>query len=756
MRATGNTEEKTERPAAETSSLHNPWLIGALIAIVTFLAYLPAWNGTPVWDDNAHMIPPEMRSLDGLRRIWFEPGATQQFYPVAYSAFWIAQQLWGDTPLGYHLTNIFLHVGSALLLGRILSLLKVPGAWLAAAIFALHPVHVESVAWISELKNALSGTCYLGAALLYLKYRRSKRWSFYFLALVLFVIGLGAKTVIASLPAALLVVVWWKKGMPAVRRNIAPLVPFFVVGIVAGLFTALMEQRLIGGQSADATLALIDRGLIAGRATWFYLSKLAWPAELIFIYPRWQMSAAAWWQYLFPAAAVALLVVLWAQRNRSRAPLAALLYFGGTLFPALGFVNVYPFRYSFVADHFQYLASIGPIALASAAAVLAIRSSALRNLLAVGVCLLFAALTHHHAGAFRDIETLWRATIAKNPQAWLAHNNLGMELLRTGREDEALTHFRRAVELNPRFAEAQNNLANRLARIGEIDAAVGHYQQAIELNPRYAEAQNNLGSALLRAGRVDEAIGALHKALEIDPRYAEAHSNLGNALQLAGRSDEAATHFREAIEIKPDYAGAHYNLANHFLQKGRATEAAGEYTKALELEPGHVPALTNLGALHLQMGRTEESMSTLRRALAQEPNNADAHNNLGNTLLRLGRSEEALKHFEAAVQNDASNVSAANNAAWLLATSPDDRLRNGSRAVALAETADRLTPDNAIIIATLAAALAEAGRFDEAVAAAERAERATSNSALGAAIREQIDLYRKREPSRERPATPSG
>jgi tetratricopeptide (TPR) repeat protein len=501
------------------------------------------------------------------------------------------------------------------------------------------------------------------------------------------VVGLGAKTIIASLPAALLVVVWWKQGLPAVRRNIAPLLPFFIAGIAAGLFTVSMEQHLISAGAADANLSFIERGLIAGRALWFYLGKLAWPAELIFIYPRWQISAAASWQYLFPAAALVLLIALWAIRNRSRAPLAALLYFGGTLFPALGFLNVYPFRYSYVADHFQYLASIGPIALASAGLALAIRSVALRNLVAGALALVLAALTYHHAGAFRDIETLWRSVIAKNPQGWLAHNNLGLELLRTDREDEALEHFRKAVELNPGFAEAQNNFANRLSRRGRVDEAIGHYQKAIELNPAYAEAQNNLGTALLRAGRTDEAIAALQKALEMDPQYAEAHNNLGNALQLAGRADEGATHFQKALELKPDYAGAHYNLANHFLQQRRASEAVTEYQKALQIDPAHVPSLTNLGALYLQMGRTDDSLSTLRRALEHEPNNADVHNNLGNTLLRLRRPAEALTHFEAAVQHDPANVSAANNAAWLLATSLDDRIRNGSRAVALAETA---------------------------------------------------------------------
>ena len=287
---------------------------------------------------------------------------------MVHSVFWVEHKLWGDATLGYHLVNILLHAFSALLLLKILRQLEISGAWLAAAIFALHPVQVESVAWISELKNTLSGVFYLGSALIYLNFDQTRRLKFYVAALVLFGLGLLSKTVIATLPAALLVVFWWQRGKLSWKQDVRPLLPFFLAGVVMGLFTAWVERKFIGAEGKVFDLTLLERMLIAGRVVWFYLGKLFWPAGLVFIYPRWEVSGTVWWQYLFPAATLLLLAGLWAWRRRNRGPLAALLFFVGTLFPALGFLNVYPFRYSFVADHYQYLAGLGVITVVSAGA----------------------------------------------------------------------------------------------------------------------------------------------------------------------------------------------------------------------------------------------------------------------------------------------------------------------------------------------------------------------------------------------------
>ncbi|HUL73738.1 MAG TPA: glycosyltransferase family 39 protein, partial [Vicinamibacterales bacterium] len=425
-------------PAAAPPSARPPWLLFALLLAATLVAYAPAWHGGMIWDDDAHITRLDLRSVQGLWRIWFEVGATQQYYPVAHSAFWVFHRLWGDDPLGYHLVNIALHACSAGLVLVILRRLAVPGAWLAAVVFALHPVQVESVAWMTELKNTLSGALYLGACLAYLRFDAVRSRRAYALAAVLFVLALLSKTVTATLPAALLVVFWWRRGTLRWREDVWPLVPFFAIGLASGLLTAWVERTQIGAVGAAFQLTLVDRCLIAGRAFWFYLAKLAWPADLIFIYPRWHVSAAVWWQFLYPAAALALLAALWWYRTRSRAPLAAMLFFGGTLFPALGFVNVYPFVYSFVADHFQYLACLGPIALAAGGvATLAGRwrpalaaasppPAALAGALALALPL--GVLTWNQCRQYADAETLYRTTLARNPECWMAHVNLGKVL----------------------------------------------------------------------------------------------------------------------------------------------------------------------------------------------------------------------------------------------------------------------------------------------------------------------------------------
>jgi hypothetical protein len=398
-------------------SWNRDWLWGLLMLAATFLAYRPAWNGKPVWDDDAHMTKPELRSAAGLARIWTQVGATQQYYPLVHTVFWAEHRLFGDATTGYHLLNILLNVFSALLLVRILRRLGIPGeaAWLGGGIFALHPVMVESVAWMTEMKNTLSGVFFLAAMLAYLKFDNKREKKHYAVALILFLFGLLSKSVIVTLPAALLAVLWWKRGRIGWKRDVAPLLPFFAIGIISGLFTAWVERRfIIGVAGGEFNLAFIDRCLIAGRAVWFYLYMLLWPTNLIFIYPRWHIDAAAVWQYLFPAAFLLAAVLFWKLRNRTRALLTVLLYFTITLFPALGFFNVYPFRYSFVADHFQYLASIGPIAAGAACIVQGtgllqerLRRPTLRLFCGMLLSVLFL-LTWNQSRMYSDAETLRR------------------------------------------------------------------------------------------------------------------------------------------------------------------------------------------------------------------------------------------------------------------------------------------------------------------------------------------------------------
>lgn len=542
-------------PASAGPAAWKDALLLAAVALATFLASRPAWNGGLLWDDAAHVTRPHLRTLEGLARIWLEPGATQQYYPLTHTAFWIQHRLWGDDTLGYHLASVALHVLAAILLCAVLRRLEAPGALLAAAVYALHPVQVESVAWISELKNTLSGALFFGAALAYLRFderRRKRAWA---LALGLFALALLAKTVVAVLPVALLAVLWWRRGRLEWRRDLLPLVPFLLLGLGAGLLTAWVEKRyVIGGLSVHFGLGPLQRVLLAGRAFWFYLGKLAWPADLVFLYPRWEISRWAWQAWLFPAGVALLSCAAWTVRGRSRAPLAALVFFGAALFPALGFVSVYPFRFSFVADHFQYLACAGPIALAcgTAAAWRARRGEALRRAGAVGAALLaglLALLSFRQARLYTDAETLWRATVARNPGCALAWNNLGVLALERGDDAQAERLFSEALRGDPSYEAALNNFGYVLARRGRAAEAIGWYERALAVWPGYPDAHVNLGNALFVTGRPGEAVGHYEKALELRPDLLEPRNNLGLALVATGRAVEAIPRFESALAL---------------------------------------------------------------------------------------------------------------------------------------------------------------------------------------------------------------
>ncbi len=338
----------------------------ALILLTTVAVYTPTFRGGLVWDDDANITVPDLQSFGGLYRIWFDPAATAQYYPLVHTAFWLEHKLWGDAVLGYHLVTVLWHCVAVLLVYAILSRLKIPGALLASAIFALHPVMVESVAWITEQKNTLSTVFYLSAMLVYIRFDQSRKLSVYFFALGLFVLALCSKTATVTLPAALLVIFWWQRGTLSGRRDVRPLIPFFAVAAAAGFVTAWVEWEIVGAKGSHFQLTLVERFLLAGRAVWFYLGKLIWPNNLLPAYPRWEIDPTQWWQWALPLGALVATIALWAVRKWSRAPLAAWLYFCGTLFPVLGFFNVYYFLYSFVADHFQYLSSLGIIAFLSA------------------------------------------------------------------------------------------------------------------------------------------------------------------------------------------------------------------------------------------------------------------------------------------------------------------------------------------------------------------------------------------------------
>ena len=687
---------------------------GALLVLMVVLAYLPALHAGFVWDDGDYVTNNQLlHSLNGLWQIWSVPSATPQYYPLTFTSFWVEYHLWQLNPLGYHLVNVLLQALNAILLWTVLRRLSVPGAWLGAAIFAVHPVNVETVAWVTERKNLLAGFFYLSSALACLRFwlpnlvtadgRAAgvsetanislENWKFFWLALFFYFCALLAKTAVIALPAAVLLVVWWKRGKIG-WRGLWPLAPFLAVGMAMGLWTVWVEKHLVHAAGNEWALSLTQRGLIAGRAVWFYLGKLLWPHPLTFIYPRWEIKTAQPLAYL-PALAlvVALVILSLGRRGRTRPILVTLAYFLALLFPVLGFFNVYFFRYSFVADHFQYLAGIGPLALAAAAITLAWDRFNKTNLfLKPAFCgallLLLGTLTWRQCGMYSDLETLWRVTLSRNPDSWLAHNNLGDLLLKQNQRKEAFEQFQIALQIKPDDEKIWFNLGDAFSADGQQDKAIKCYRKAIEIKPNYFNALNNLGSALAAEGRFDEAT---------------------------------------------DY-----------------------YLQAKQVEPTSFMTLKNLASAQAATGRLDEAIENYRQAILINPNDPDTCTYLGMTLGQLDRNQEAITAYRAALKLNPDLPDALNNLALILATSSDDGPRNGSEAVQLAERACQLTQyHQRLFIETLAAAYAEAGRFKEAQAAVMKA----GQLALDARLMEQaerdrqlLELYRAGQPLHKPPS----
>ena len=667
------------------------YLFLLLLATVTILAYRPAWHGGFLWDDDAYVANNELLTApDGLRRIWFSFESPSQYFPLVYTTFRIERALRGLNPVGYHVVNILLHVANALLVWRLLTRLQVPGAWLAGAIFALHPVQVESVAWITERKNVLMGFFFLLTLLTWVEFldqQTTRRWRLYLLALLLYALALLSKTTACTLPAALLLILWLQKR-PINKERLVQVVPFLVLGIAMGLLTVWWERYHQGTRGPLFALGPIERILIASRAVWFYLGKLFWPANLTFIYPRWTVSPTHPLDYAWLVGGAGFCAAIsFARRYVGRSLEVVALFFVATLSPVIGFIMLYTFRYTFVADHYQYLASIGPIAFTSAGvATLAAAFKESRHFIfgaAICIVAVLALLTWRQSTMYADIEGLWRTTIARNPDCWMAHNNLGIVLAQKNEIDEAIAHYRKTLEMSPDFADADYNLGNALLQKGEIDAAILHCQRAVTIQPNDPEAQVALGNALFQKGSIDESI----------------------------------VHYQRALAIRPYYVTAHYNLSSAYLKKGEIEQTIVHCQAALSIEPEH----------------------------------ADAHSNLATALLRKGEIGNAIEQYEKTLKIARRSVPALNNLAWIFATYSDPAFRDGTKALELAEEANEFSGrSNPIILRTLAAAYANAGQFSRAVEVAQLALSLTDRqSPLATALQQEIAGYRAGLPHRE-------
>jgi protein O-mannosyl-transferase len=724
------------------------WLWGLFLIAFVLIAYARVWHAGFIWDDESHLTQnPCIVGPLGLKDIWTSTRAV--YYPLVLTTFWTLHKFVGLNPSPYHILNVFLHAGSAVLLWRVLRQLDVGGAWFGAALWAVHPVMVQSVAWVTELKNTQSCLFYLLSIFCFLNWEscsrrpmddarashseaatgkrgkemkfeaaetdsRVHRWRFSW-ALLFFVMAIASKPSTVMLPGVLALCIWWRRGQIQ-SRNLMTLIPFILISALASVWTIWEQKFHAGASGPEWAQTWPERLIIASRALWFYLGKLAWPHPLIFIYPRWEISPSQMIAYLPLLAGLAGMVVLWLTHGKWRRPVSfAAAYFVISLFPVLGFFNVYFFRYSFVSDHFQYLASMGPLALAGAGVTQGIAAAGWKWFLRPAVCglllLVLGVLTWCQSAIYHDTVTLYTGTLEKNPGCWMAHYNLAIALRAKGETDQAVAHYRQAAAIRPEYVEAHYNLARLLVEKGEFEDAITHYEKVLTINPDDADAHNNFGSTLFQIGRVDEAVVHFQKALAIQPDYADASCNLANALLSKGDIDGAIVHYMACLALSPTQADAQYNLASALFRKGRTDEAIVHYKKTLELQPG----------------------------------NANAHANLGSALLEKGRPQDAIAQYREALALAPENIAAQSNLAWLLATSSDPSLRNGLEAVLLAETASRLSGGNRpLILRILAAAYAETGRFADAIETAQQALRlagAGDNTILVNALRKEIALY---------------
>ncbi len=745
-------------------------LVAAIVA-----AYAQTLRGEFLWDDDLHITAnPTIVGPLGLKEIW--TSARANYFPLVLTNFKIQHTLWGLEPFGYRVVTLGCHIGAALLLWLVLRQLRVPGAWLGAALWALHPVQVESVAWICELKNTQSAVFFLAALWAYVRWldgpgpaaavaaadpAPSVRSRFYVLALGFALLAILSKPSTVMLPVALALCAWWRRGR-VLRTDIVPLVPFFLLSALAAGWTIWEQKFNSGAIGPEWNQTLPERFAIAGRVIWFYLGKLAWPAPLIFIYPRWQISGTDPAIYLGLAGVlVAAGLLLWrGRRGPLRAVAWAAAFFVALLFPVLGFFSVYFFRYSFVGDHFQYLASMGPLALAGAA--LAHFAPRVAPWLGGALLAALAFATAQHGRTFLSNEVLWRHTVALNPGAIMAWLNLGDTLAKAQRHDEAIATFRHALTLRPTdpygwndlgcelvlvgrpaealpaleraaalktpFPEVHNNLGNALRDLGRTDEAIARYRQAIALRPRYAEAHDNLGTVLAQTGRAEEALPHFETALQLRPGHATTEDNYGSALRRLGRLDAAIARHEAALRRDPQLASAHANLGLAEMARRQPAAAVPHFERAIALRPDLVAARSQLAMALAALGRPADALAQLQAAVQHSPGSAEAHANLGVAYAQAGQLAEAEPRFRRAVELAPDFALARLNYGAALCARED-----WAAAVPQLEAAIRLLPDSLPARIQLAVALVNSGQLE---AALPHFEAALKLAPADAALRE--------------------
>ena len=607
--------------------LRSKWAPISLIVIFALLSYGRVLQCGFIWDDDDYVWQnPVLRSWGGLWRIWFDPTSLPQYYPLVHTSFWLEANVFGLPPdgatrdvanqwaAGYHLVNVVLHAMSAFVLLRLGKKLLLPGTLFAALWFLVHPVHVESVAWVTERKNVLSLLCYLLAAERWIRWHDEQSNRSYLIGSLWLLGALWSKTVVASLPAALLIVIWWRDGKITKRATVGA-IPWFVVGAALGCFTVYLEATHVGASNAPWQLVGIERILVAGSACWFYLGSLFWPFETCFNYLRWDLNPPSTLLWLGPALAVLAVGITWMLRARiGRGPLAVLLLFGGTLVPAIGFFDVYPFRYSFVADHFQYHASVA-VLVATAAALHGVARARLSATVTASIAaiwlLLLSFTTMGLLGQYKDFKTLWVETLAKNPSSTLALANLGGMATEARDLNSARDYLTRCIALDDTSNEAIVSLGIVEQLEGNLAEAKRLYERGIELKPNASRARNNLAVLQLDLGDTGSAIQLARKSIEIDPEYYDGHVTLGWALTRDKQWQSALTELQWVLQRTPSVIETRICLVNCLTGLKRPSKAAAQALVALKITPEDA-AVQQLAAKTLAVALRNQPAASLR------------------------------------------------------------------------------------------------------------------------------------------------
>jgi tetratricopeptide (TPR) repeat protein len=624
--------------SAESVRKWKLWLKIAVIAAAVFAIYQPVIHGDWLWDDDVDITANSItQSPTGLWKIWFEPGSQDDYYPIKASVQWLEWKFWHNHTLGYHLTNILLHLVCALLVWQVLGKFKLRFAWLGGLIFAVHPVNVESVAWIAELKNTLSLAPFLLAMGDFIDYDEQGRRGDYLRALGFFLLAMLTKTTMVMFPVVILLYAWWKRGRVG-WTDLKVSAPFFAISLILGWITlwcgTWYSQRYEQPQMVLESLSLFSHLALGGAALAFYVLDFIWPMGLLPVYPQWDVGALSWLAFLPWFALAGLFGWFWHKRESwGRHAVLGLGFFFINLAPFLGFKLVAYMRMTWVMDHFLYIPMIGLIGLVVAGFGMIYRRLTADQRIGVSglvmvVLLVLAWGSRSYAGNFTGQEALWNYTLQYNPNTWVGYNNRGNAWAQQGRTLEAKGQYEQALRLHPDYEEAHNNLGNMLVQLGQYPEAAEQYRAALRLNPNSATANNNLGLVMRYLGHPDEAIAQYEKALKIAPNYAAARYNLGNVLLQLGRFDEAIAQYREEMRLEPEFAEGRSNLAYALNRVGRYAEALEQGNEALKSKPDLVEAHDNLGIALANLGRYAEAEAQFTEALRINPNDAHARKDL--------------------------------------------------------------------------------------------------------------------------------